>query len=196
MILQRPQSKQPLPKKAKRIFKGVIFDVYQWRQKMFDGSYETFEKLKRADTVMVLPITNTGKIILTRQKQPGKKIFIGAAGGRVEENEDILTAAKRELLEETGYRAKEYILWDAFQPIGKIEWAVYIFVAKKCQKISAQKLDAGEKIELIKMNFEEFIEQIATGKILNDLELRVKILEAKLDQKKMDALKKIFDYTK
>ena len=35
-----------VPKQAKRVFKGVIFDVYQWEQEMFDGTKEIFEKLK------------------------------------------------------------------------------------------------------------------------------------------------------
>src|SRR3989344_6006543 len=102
-----------IPPQAKRVFKGVIFDVYQWEQKMFDGTTTTFEKLKRPDTVVVFPILPDGRILLTEQEQPGKQLFIGATGGRVDENEDILESAKRELLEESGYKAEEYVLWDA-----------------------------------------------------------------------------------
>jgi 8-oxo-dGTP pyrophosphatase MutT (NUDIX family) len=40
-----------------------------------------------------------GRIILTEQEQPGKEPFIAACGGRVDEGEEILTAAKRELLD-------------------------------------------------------------------------------------------------
>jgi hypothetical protein len=82
--IDRPKSKQPMPSAAKMVFKGVIFDVYQWEQKVFDGSYRTFEKIKRQDTVMILPVTNDKKIILTEQEQPGKGSFIGAAGGRID----------------------------------------------------------------------------------------------------------------
>jgi hypothetical protein len=32
------------PKGAKLAFRGVVFDVYQWKQRMFDGSYQTFER--------------------------------------------------------------------------------------------------------------------------------------------------------
>jgi len=53
---------------SKLVFKGVVFDVYQWEQKMFDGSYEIFEKLKRKDTAMVIPIKKDGKIIITKQE--------------------------------------------------------------------------------------------------------------------------------
>ena len=85
MEIKRPKSKQPIPDNAKRVFKGVIFDTYQWEQKMYDGSRVMFEKLKRPDTVVVFPVLSNGRIILTEQEQPGKEPFIGATGGRVEE---------------------------------------------------------------------------------------------------------------
>src|SRR3989344_4677291 len=125
MEIKRPEGKYSIPNHAKKVFKGVIFDVYQWEQKMFDGSVDTFERLKRPDTVVVFPVLPNGKIILTEQEQPGSRVFIGATGGRVDEGEGILEAAKRELLEESGYTAEEFTLWDARQPIGKIDWAVF-----------------------------------------------------------------------
>ena len=61
MEINRPQSKQPIPANAKKVFHGVIFDVYQWEQEMFDGTKEIFEKLKRPDTVVVFPCSRTEK---------------------------------------------------------------------------------------------------------------------------------------
>ncbi len=84
MNLQPPKSKQPIPGNARLVFKGVIFDVYQWEQELFDGTKTTFEKLKRPDTVVVFPVLPNGKILLTKQEQPGKEPFIGATGGRAE----------------------------------------------------------------------------------------------------------------
>ena len=46
MEIQRPKSKQPIPENAKRVFKGIIFDVYQWEQELYNGSKAVFEKLK------------------------------------------------------------------------------------------------------------------------------------------------------
>jgi ADP-ribose pyrophosphatase len=191
MEIKRPPSNQPIPKNAKKVFKGIIFDVYQWEQEMFDGTRAIFEKLKRPDTVVVFPVLDDGKILLTRQEQPGKQPFIGATGGRVDEGEDILTAARRELLEESGYVADELILWDAQQPIGKIEWAVYTFVAKGLKKVSDMNLDSGEKIELYPVTFEEMI-NLAMKKDFYEKEIVEKIYEAKLDPKKYEELKKLF----
>ena len=58
-----------IPKNAKKVFGGVIFEVWQWKQKMFDGSYAVFEKLKRPDTVNVVPVIGN-KIMILIQRQP------------------------------------------------------------------------------------------------------------------------------
>ena len=72
MDIQRPQSKQPIPPHAKRVFKGVIFEVYQWEQEMFDGSVETYEALKRADTAQVIA-TRRNKILIPLEEQPRRE---------------------------------------------------------------------------------------------------------------------------
>jgi len=192
MNIIRPASKQPIPDNAKKVFNGVLFDVYQWEQEMFDGTTAIFEKLKRPDTVVVFPVTDDGKIILTKQEQPGKEPFIGAAGGRVDEGEDILTAAKRELLEETGYEALEFVLWDARHPTSKIDWVVYTFIAKGIKKISDLNLDAGEKIILYPVNFDEFIE-VGVGEKFSEKEIVSRLYEAKLDPIKKEELRGLFD---
>lgn len=191
MNIQRPKSKQPMPTHAKRVFKGILFDNYQWEVDTYDGSKKIFEKLKRPDTAMIIPVTEDGKIIIALQEQPHKPPFIGTVGGRVDENEDVLEAAKRELLEETGYKAKKWVLFDAVQPVSKIEWAIYTFIARGCKKIAEQNLDGAEKIELKFVSVEEFINLAVNDDKFGD-EFKIKILEAKLDPKKMEELKELF----
>jgi 8-oxo-dGTP pyrophosphatase MutT (NUDIX family) len=192
MEINRPKSKQPIPDNAKKVFGGVLFDVYQWEQELFDGTKTLFEKLKRPDTVVVFPVLDDGKIILTEQEQPGKEPFIGATGGRVDEGEDILEAAKRELLEESGYEASEFVLWDAQHPTSKIDWVVYTFIAKGLKKVADMNLDTGEKIVLKLVNLDEFIE-IAINKNFVEREIIPKLYEAKLHPEKKEELKKLFN---
>lgn len=43
-----------IPKIAKEVFSGVIYDIYHWEQRMFDGSYGTFEMLRRPSTIEII----------------------------------------------------------------------------------------------------------------------------------------------
>lgn len=191
MTIKRPKSRQQMPEDATLVFKGELFDVYQWQQQMYDGTYQTFEKLKRPDTVVVFAVLDDGSILLTKQEQPGKSLFIGAAGGRVDEGEEIEEAAARELLEETGYRAKELILWHSEQPVSKIDWAVYTFIAKGLEKVDEQRLDAGERITLHPVTFDEFIDTALRNEF-TEREIVKYIYEAKIDKQKLEELRELF----
>ena len=135
MKIPRPQSRQPIPSHAKLVFKGVLFDTYQWEQQMYDGSIRIFEKIKRADCAIVIAITVDKKILISKQEQPGKPEFYGFFGGMMEDGEDPLEAARRELLEESGFASDKCELWFAGQPSSKIDSAWYDFVFRDCVKI-------------------------------------------------------------
>ncbi|MFQ5493354.1 MAG: NUDIX hydrolase [Candidatus Dojkabacteria bacterium] len=187
MKIERPKPGIRRPEDAKKVFDGVIFDVYQWPQPQYDGSTKTFEIIKRLDTVMVIPVTTEGRILLVDQEQPGKRPFIGTPGGRIDEGEDPLTAIKRELLEETGYSSDEWDLWKAFQPLSKIDWAIYIFIAYNCERTAEQQLDSGEKIKILELSFDEFLDETVKEKFL-DLEITMEVLRAKATKGGIKAL--------
>lgn len=194
MEIIRPENKQPMPAHAKLVFKGVLHDVYQWEQQGFDGSTMVFEKLARPDTVNVIAVTEDKRILIAHQEQPGKPPFRSLPGGRVDEGEDILAAAKRELLEESGYESSEWELLSAYQPLSKIDWAIFSFVARGAKKVADQTLDAGEKIEIEPVDFDMFLGIVLQPDFLEQ-ELRIQILEAKLDPAKMQELRhKILGY--
>ena len=175
MDIRRPLPEQPIPDNAKRVFAGKLFDTYQWPQRLYDNTEATFEAIRRPDSVNVLPITKEGKIILTQQEQPGMKPFIGVLGGRVDGAESPLQAAKRELLEEAGLRAKRFDLWDATHIAEKVDWVVWTFIAKDCSKVSTQNVDGGEKIGLIEVTFDEYMD-IVTQDTYRDTEIALKLL--------------------
>lgn len=190
MKIKRPKSSSPIPKHAKKVFSGVIFDVYQWKQKLFDGSFTTFEKLKRPDTVNVIPITRNKKIILCKQTQPNRKPFYGFFGGRIDKGESPLHAARRELFEETGYQSKKYLLLNSTQLTDKIDWASFTFIAKDCEKISKQHLEAGEKIKLIFVSFDELLDFMYRNNF-RDREIESYIFKKLREPKKLKKLKNL-----
>jgi len=191
MEIERPKSKQPMPENAKCVFKGELFEVYQWEQEMFDGTKKIFEKVKRPDTVVIFPILPDGEVLLLEQEQPGKLPVISAPGGMVDKGENILEAAKRELLEETGYEAENFSLLYTKQPISKMEWAIYFFIAKGLRKIKDAEPDSGEKLKSFTATFDEFIDIVLKDNYY-DPEIAPKFIEAKYDPKKKEELKELF----
>ena len=150
-------SQKSMPANAKLVFKGRIFEVWQWEQKMFDGSVEIFERLRRPNTAVMIA-TVGDKILIKVQEQPSRpRPFLSLPGGRCDWREDPLDAARRELLEETGYESQDWILWKELNPVGKIEWTVYTYIARNCVQKKAPHLDAGEKITTRLIGFEEFL---------------------------------------
>lgn len=183
-----PHLPSRIPPHAKCVFRGVIFNVYQWEQKDFQGGVQIFEALSRPDTASIIPVTEDGRIIYSFQEQPGSPPFLSTIGGRVDEGENALEAAKRELLEESGYGSDDWILLDADRPAGKIEWTYYTFIARGCRPIAEQSLDSGEKIELRYATFDEFI-RLVTQEDFREVGLKIRFLEALLDPAKMTALR-------
>jgi ADP-ribose pyrophosphatase len=153
-----------LPDNAKRAFKGAIFDVYQWPQKMFDGTTKTFEMLKRPDTVQIIAVQGD-KILLVDDEQPGRAPRIHFPGGRADSTDaSWLAAAQRELREETGLVCKEWRLIDVAQPIIKAEWFAPIFLATTITDQGGQELDLdGEKITMQWHKFDAVRQAVLKG---------------------------------
>lgn len=179
-----------LPAGSKKVFTGAFFDVYQWQQKMFDGSYALYEHLARNDGASILPVTVDKKIILIHETQPDKGPYITFPGGRLESGEDPLDGAKRELLEETGYEANELKLWYTVNPFSRVDFKVYVYIARGCKKVAEQHLDPGEKITLELITLDQFIDLGVAGKF-REPEICNIALHAKLDRNKRKELEKL-----
>ncbi len=150
-----PENAVLIPPQATPAFEGIIYTVYHWEQKRFDGSGATFEMLKRPDTVTIMGMADD-KLVVIDDHQPHAGSIIGFPGGRVDPTDKTtLAVAKREMREETGYEFKHWRLIQAWQPFVKIEWFVHVYLAWDVTAKGAPENDPGEKIEVKLMSFEE-----------------------------------------
>jgi ADP-ribose pyrophosphatase len=91
-----------------KIFSGKKFEVYIEKVKLPNGYERELEYIKHRGSVVIIPRISNDKIILIRQFRPviGKWIYELPAG-TLEEGEDPVEAARRELIEEIGYEAEK-----------------------------------------------------------------------------------------
>ncbi len=166
-VIERAVAKLQRPSNATEVFIGEFFHVWQWPQQLYDGSSVTFESLSRPDTVTVLATDEQGQVIVTRQSQPGFQDFWSLPGGVIDGDEAVWAAAKRELLEETGFVSNEWYFLFSSQLNSRIDWANYYLVAKNCRLQAALQPDAGEKISVELMSQEKFVSLLRKAEFRN-----------------------------
>lgn len=132
-------------------------------------SEDTFDIKAEWRAACILALTKANNVILVKQFRPGpEKVLLELPGGSVEFWEEPLEAAKRELLEETGYTGDVVFvgtsLDDAYSTLLR-----YNFIAKNCEKISEQNLDSNEFIETVEISLADFRKHIQSGE-LTDVE--------------------------
>ncbi len=189
MEIKRPEPLQQISPDAKKVFSGVLHDVYQWPQKLFDGTTVTYERLTREDSAVIIPVTPEGKIVVLREQQPGTGWFATLPCGGINPGEAPEVAALRELKEETGYAPSQLDLWFSHQINSRMDWAVYVFIARDVKLEGKAENEAGERIETREVSLEEFL-RIAAQDDFQNMDVTPRLLRAALDPAEMAALKK------
>jgi ADP-ribose pyrophosphatase len=117
---------------SKIIYKGPVFGVRRDEVLEPGGIRTTREVITHPGSVVILPLLPDGRILLVRQYRHATRQFLWElVAGRIERGENPRRAAARELLEETGYRAKRYRLFlDIFPTPGFLEERMYILLAQ------------------------------------------------------------------
>jgi len=142
---------------------------------------QIYKSGREGNSVTVLPVTKDNHVILVIEPRVFTKRTVGveAPAGYVEDGEKASEAAERELLEETGFKAKELIqLREYYCDMGSFAGITSSFIAKDCEKISEQKLDFDEFIAIIECTIDEakelinmqYIKDINTIYLIENLE--------------------------
>lgn len=132
------------------------------------------------NAVVIIPITKDDKFVIEVQSRPNMVDSNGIAvefpAGMVDKGEEYIDAARRELMEETGYNAEEFeeLEWH-YQDQGCSNAIIKTFIAKNCEKTGKQDLDPDEVLEPLEISFDELME-LLNRKMINDASSKLAIL--------------------
>jgi ADP-ribose pyrophosphatase len=175
-----PRSKSSTPPKksakaklisSKLSYRGKVFSVFTDKVLEPSGNTNVRDVIRHNGSVVVLAVDESKNpkdpdIIFERQyRHAAGQFLIELPAGRVEPGESTLAAAKREMIEETGYRAKRWtLLTKYFASPGFLgEW-MQIYLARDIREGVSQP-EADENIEVFRLPLSEALELVATNKI-------------------------------
>ncbi|MDD5058615.1 MAG: NUDIX hydrolase [Sideroxydans sp.] len=147
-------------------YEGNFIEVRKDTVLLPDGSTSTREYIIHPGAVAVLAMLDNGNLVMERQfRYPPRREFIELPAGKIDHGEEILVTAQRELLEETGYVAREWIhLTTAWPCIGYADERMEYFLARGLEHVG-RNLDDGEFLEVFELSLSDAIEWIRLGKI-------------------------------
>jgi ADP-ribose pyrophosphatase len=134
--------------------------------KLPNGKTAFREYIKHSGAVAVIAITLDNKIVLEYQyRHPVEQIMLEIPAGKLEDLEDPLEAAKRELQEETGFSAKNWLKLGSCLPcIGYSTERIIYYLAQDLE-LGSRALDEGEFLETVVMDIEECFDLAYQGEI-------------------------------
>jgi ADP-ribose pyrophosphatase len=172
----RTPAKAPKSRKAKLVssklaFKGKVFNVFTDTLIEPTGHRNTRDIIRHNGSVVILAVDESKNpadpdVILERQyRHAAGQFLIELPAGSRNPGETPLAAAKREMIEETGYRARRWtMLLRYFASPGFLAEWMQIYLARDLRQGQAQP-ELDEQIEVLRMPLSEALQLIADGKI-------------------------------
>ena len=147
-------------------FDGPRFKVYRKEYERDDGLKYIRDCVEPGNAVVILPVTENNEIVFVKEEREViGKISMGLPAGMIEDNEEPMDAAKRELAEETGIQSNELeFLISYFPSCGYTSEKIYIYLARNFT-YGKQHFDETEEILSVeKIKLEDCMQMINENK--------------------------------
>lgn len=166
---------------SEEIFDGHVVHLFKDTVELPNGRLATRETVRHIGAVAVVPLTDDGKVIVERQfRYPLGCVITEIPAGKLDsKSEDRLEAAKRELEEETGYTADEWMdLGDYYPAAAYTDERISLYLAKGLHQ-GKRNLDEDEFLNILEVPLEELVQDVLSGEI-TDGKTQAAILKAYL----------------
>ena len=165
------------PLKQTYIFKGKIVKLRVDDARLPNGETAVREVIEHPGGVCVAPLTDEGELIFVEQwRYPYSEVVLELPAGKLEYGEDPFEAGKRELSEETGAEAKEYVSLGKLYPSpGYCGEIIHLYFAKGLT-FHTQHPDEDEFLQVRRIPLEEAYQMVMRGEI-PDAKTQVLILK-------------------
>ncbi len=150
------------------IYKGRLISLAARIVRLPNKFIAHIEVITHPGAALVVPFLSRDKIILLRQLRPVIRAYLyELPAGTLKKDETVLSCGRREIVEETGYRAKKFTRLGYIYPVpGYSTEKIVIFKAEGLSKENAQ-LDKDEIIESLIVTRKQLKAMFAKGKIVD-----------------------------
>jgi ADP-ribose pyrophosphatase len=150
----------------REIFRGRVIRLVNRDLVLPNGRRTTFSIVEHPGAVAIVPVHANGDVVLLRQFRPsiGEEIYEIPAG-TIEKGEAPLATAKREIIEETGFKARQWAkIAEFYTAPGFCTELMHVYVARGLSPASADG-DADEVLRPVRMSIDQALKLIRTKKI-------------------------------
>lgn len=159
-------------------YHGPLLHVFHDRVRLPNGAESGRDYIRHLGAVCIVPVTAEGEVVIERQfRYPLDMVITEIPAGKLDTaEEDRLSAAKRELREETGITADEWINMGDFYPaVAYSTERITMYLARGLH-FGAQELDKDEFLQLKTVPLKELVAQVMSGEIV-DIKTQAAILK-------------------
>lgn len=151
---------------SETVFQGKLLRVKCDTVSLPDGKPATREYVEHNGAVMIIPVLDSGELVMERQYRYAlRRHCLEFPAGKIDPGEDPLATGRRELLEETGYVAREWTYLATIHPtVAYSTERIVIYLARGLLH-QGSKLDEGEFLEVLNLPLAALLDLVRTGEI-------------------------------
>ena len=151
---------------SEQILKGHFLEVFRDTVSLLDCRHTSREYVVHPGAVMIVALLDDGRVVLERQyRYPMHAVMIEFPAGKLDVGEASLACAQRELLEETGYTAREWAKAGVLHPVISYSTEFIDVWFARGLTLGERKLDAGEFLDVFTATPDELLGWCGSGQV-------------------------------